>query len=71
MFTILKNSFISDYSVTGNSAFETAQNLQGATNVIHLMSRHRVRFSWETHYVGDVRFVSVLELFFFSNNMIL
>lgn len=42
----------------GNSAFETAQHLQGATNLIHLVSRNRVRFSWETHYVGDVRAVN-------------
>lgn len=42
----------------GNSAFETAQHLAGATNYIHMMSRERLRLSWETHYVGDVRAVN-------------
>eukprot|EP00112_Aurelia_sp_Birch-Aquarium-sp1_P001826 Seg1198.6 transcript_id=Seg1198.6/GoldUCD/mRNA.D3Y31 product="FAD-dependent oxidoreductase domain-containing protein 2" protein_id=Seg1198.6/GoldUCD/D3Y31 len=42
----------------GNSAFETAQHLAGAANYIHMMSRERLRLSWETHYVGDVRAVN-------------
>ncbi|XP_065066498.1 FAD-dependent oxidoreductase domain-containing protein 2-like isoform X3 [Rhopilema esculentum] len=42
----------------GNSAFETAQHLAGAANYIHMMSRERARFSWETHYVGDLRAVN-------------
>eukprot|EP00794_Sanderia_malayensis_P008736 gene8736-9669_t len=42
----------------GNSAFETAQSLAGAANYIHMMSRERLRFAWETHYVGDVRAVN-------------
>jgi len=42
----------------GNSGFETAQHLAGAANYIHMMSRERLRFSWETHYVGDLRAVN-------------
>ncbi|XP_057310972.1 FAD-dependent oxidoreductase domain-containing protein 2-like [Hydractinia symbiolongicarpus] len=42
----------------GNSGFETAQHLLGSTNLIHMLSRHRLRLSWETHYVGDVRAVN-------------
>ncbi|XP_051045259.1 FAD-dependent oxidoreductase domain-containing protein 2 isoform X2 [Phodopus roborovskii] len=39
----------------GNSAFETAENILGVTNFVHMLSRSRVRLSWATHYVGDVR----------------
>lgn len=39
----------------GNSAFETAENILGVTNFIHMVSRSRVRLSWATHYVGDLR----------------
>ncbi|XP_055230522.1 FAD-dependent oxidoreductase domain-containing protein 2 isoform X2 [Gorilla gorilla gorilla] len=39
----------------GNSAFETAENILGVTNFIHMLSRSRVRLSWATHYVGDLR----------------
>lgn len=42
----------------GNSGFETAQHLLGATSITHMMSRSRLRLSWETHYVGDVRAVN-------------
>lgn len=42
----------------GNSGFETAQNLLASTNLMHMMSRGRLRLSWETHYVGDVRAVN-------------
>ncbi|CAH3194438.1 unnamed protein product [Porites evermanni] len=42
----------------GNSAFETAENIMGATNLIHMFARSRVRLSWETHYVGDLRAVN-------------
>ncbi|KAM9229551.1 FAD-dependent oxidoreductase domain-containing protein 2 isoform 2-T2 [Dugong dugon] len=38
----------------GNSAFETAENILGVTNFIHMLSRSRVRLSWATHYVGDL-----------------
>ncbi|XP_051015860.1 FAD-dependent oxidoreductase domain-containing protein 2 isoform X1 [Acomys russatus] len=42
----------------GNSAFETAENILGVTNFVHMLSRSRVRLSWATHYVGDVRAVN-------------
>nr|CAB3246962.1 FAD-dependent oxidoreductase domain-containing protein 2-like [Phallusia mammillata] len=42
----------------GNSAFETAQHIMGSTNVIHMMARSRVKLSWATHYVGDLRAVN-------------
>ncbi|KAJ8317913.1 hypothetical protein KUTeg_003004 [Tegillarca granosa] len=42
----------------GNSAFETANSIYGATNVIHMVGRSRVRLAWATHYVGDLRAVN-------------
>ncbi|MEE6511952.1 hypothetical protein FKM82_018845 [Ascaphus truei] len=39
----------------GNAAFETAENILGVTNFIHMIGRSRVRLSWATHYVGDLR----------------
>ncbi|XP_066917263.1 FAD-dependent oxidoreductase domain-containing protein 2-like [Clytia hemisphaerica] len=42
----------------GNSGFETAQHLLGYTSITHMISRSRLKFSWETHYVGDVRAVN-------------
>ncbi|XP_078388208.1 FAD-dependent oxidoreductase domain-containing protein 2 [Cetorhinus maximus] len=42
----------------GNAAFETADNILGMTNFIHMLSRSRVRLAWATHYVGDVRAVN-------------
>ncbi|KAL4240447.1 FAD-dependent oxidoreductase domain-containing protein 2 [Mactra antiquata] len=42
----------------GNSAFETATHIYGATNLIHMVARSRVRLSWATHYVGDLRAVN-------------
>nr|KAG5709729.1 hypothetical protein BaRGS_027754 [Batillaria attramentaria] len=42
----------------GNAAFEVADGIYGATNLIHMVSRSRVRLSWETHYVGDLRAVN-------------
>ncbi|KAG9483412.1 hypothetical protein GDO78_009367 [Eleutherodactylus coqui] len=42
----------------GNSAFETADNILGSTNFIHMIGRSRVRLSWSTHYVGDLRAVN-------------
>ena len=39
----------------GNSAFETADHIGGHTALIHMLSRSRVRLSWSTHYVGDLR----------------
>ncbi|XP_044157209.1 FAD-dependent oxidoreductase domain-containing protein 2 isoform X4 [Bufo gargarizans] len=43
----------------GNSAFETAQNILSSTNFIHMIGRSRVRLSWSTHYVGDLRSVKL------------
>ncbi|XP_017658248.1 FAD-dependent oxidoreductase domain-containing protein 2 isoform X2 [Nannospalax galili] len=42
----------------GNSAFETAENILGVTNFVHMLSRSRVRLSWATHYVGDIRAIN-------------
>lgn len=42
----------------GNAAFEVADGIYGVTNLIHMVSRSRVRLSWETHYVGDLRAVN-------------
>lgn len=42
----------------GNAAYETASAIYGSTNVIHMMGRSRVRLSWSTHYVGDLRAVN-------------
>ncbi|XP_031575039.1 FAD-dependent oxidoreductase domain-containing protein 2-like [Actinia tenebrosa] len=42
----------------GNSGFETAAGILGSTNHIHMFSRSRLRLSWETHYVGDLRAVN-------------
>ncbi|XP_030062661.1 FAD-dependent oxidoreductase domain-containing protein 2 [Microcaecilia unicolor] len=42
----------------GNSAFETAENIKGVTNFLHLVGRSRVRLSWSTHYVGDLRAIN-------------
>ncbi|XP_039209030.1 FAD-dependent oxidoreductase domain-containing protein 2 [Crotalus tigris] len=42
----------------GNSAFETAENILGVTNFVHMVGRSRVRLSWATHYVGDLRAVN-------------
>ncbi|XP_031575280.1 FAD-dependent oxidoreductase domain-containing protein 2-like [Actinia tenebrosa] len=42
----------------GNSAFETADSIMGATNLIHMVARSRVRLAWETHYVGDLRAIN-------------
>lgn len=41
----------------GNSAFETAQAIYDRTNYVHMIGRHRIRLAWETHYVGDIRYV--------------
>nr|XP_028601489.1 FAD-dependent oxidoreductase domain-containing protein 2 isoform X1 [Podarcis muralis]XP_028601490.1 FAD-dependent oxidoreductase domain-containing protein 2 isoform X1 [Podarcis muralis] len=42
----------------GNSAFETAENILGVTNFVHMVGRSRVRLSWATHYVGDLRAIN-------------
>ncbi|XP_069510476.1 FAD-dependent oxidoreductase domain-containing protein 2 [Ambystoma mexicanum] len=42
----------------GNAAFETADNILGTANFLHLLGRSRVRLSWSTHYVGDLRAIN-------------
>ncbi|XP_069087281.1 FAD-dependent oxidoreductase domain-containing protein 2 [Pleurodeles waltl] len=42
----------------GNAAFETADNILGVTNFLHMLGRSRVRLSWATHYVGDLRAIN-------------
>ena len=40
---------------TGNAAFETVDMLSGCAASMHLIFKNKPRFSWQTHYVGDVR----------------
>ena len=40
---------------SGNSAFETADLLSACAHSTNLVYKHRPRFSFLTHYVGDVR----------------
>ena len=42
----------------GNSAFETADNLIGVTELLHLVSPNPLKFAWKTHYVGHLRAVN-------------
>jgi len=42
----------------GNAAFEVADRIYGSTNYVHMIGRSRVRLSWSTHYVGDLRGVN-------------
>ncbi|XP_006816538.1 FAD-dependent oxidoreductase domain-containing protein 2-like [Saccoglossus kowalevskii] len=42
----------------GNSGFETADYIMGATNFIHILSRTQYKLAWNTHYVGDLRAVN-------------
>jgi len=42
----------------GNAAFETAAAIQDESAFTHLLSRHRLRLAWATHYVGDLRAVN-------------
>lgn len=42
----------------GNSALETADNLVGATSLLHVVSPNSVRMAWKTHYVGDLRAIN-------------
>lgn len=43
---------------SGNSGFETAQNIVGSAAYIHLASRSRVKHAYQTHYVGDLRAIN-------------
>jgi acyl-CoA synthetase (AMP-forming)/AMP-acid ligase II/thioredoxin reductase/acyl carrier protein len=42
----------------GNSAFETADNLIGTTELIHLASPDPIKMAWKTHFVGHLRAVN-------------
>jgi len=42
----------------GNAGFETAQAVYGRAARVHLVSRSRLKMSWETHYVGHIRGVN-------------
>ncbi|XP_037073731.1 FAD-dependent oxidoreductase domain-containing protein 2-like [Pollicipes pollicipes] len=42
----------------GNAAFETASNISGHTNLVHMVARSRARLAWSTHYVGDLRAIN-------------
>ncbi len=39
----------------GNSAFETAEGLIGATSTTHICSPHPITMAWNSHYVGNLR----------------
>ena len=43
---------------SGNSGFETAQNIVGSAAYIHMASRSRVKQAYQTHYVGDLRAIN-------------
>ncbi|EGD77710.1 foxred2 protein [Salpingoeca rosetta] len=42
----------------GNSAFEVANNISGVANFVEMCSRNPPKFSWQTHYAGDVRSIN-------------
>lgn len=42
----------------GNTAHEVANSLIPYANFIHMGGRSRVRLSWATHYVGDLRAIN-------------
>ncbi|MDY6802257.1 MAG: NAD(P)-binding domain-containing protein [Cyanobacteriota bacterium] len=42
----------------GNSAFETADYLSGTAAFVHILTKHPVKFAWDTHFVGDLRAVN-------------
>ena len=44
------------FSGRGNTGFEVAESIYGNTNFIHMIGKSRIRLSWQTHYVGDIRY---------------
>ena len=40
---------------SGNAAFEVADMLASCAAGVHILCKNKPRFSWQTHYVGDVR----------------
>lgn len=45
----------------GNSAFETAQSILGKASRVHMLSSSPVRLAWQTHYVGDLRYRTLMQ----------
>ncbi|HTJ69647.1 MAG TPA: NAD(P)-binding domain-containing protein [Actinospica sp.] len=43
---------------SGNSAFETADNLVAHAGTIHVAARQGIRLAWHTHFVGHLRAVN-------------
>jgi len=42
----------------GNAALETANRIFNVTKQVHVIGRRPARFSWMSHYVGDIRAVN-------------
>ncbi|XP_070561494.1 FAD-dependent oxidoreductase domain-containing protein 2-like [Ptychodera flava] len=42
----------------GNSAFETANHLAGHASVVHMFGDRKLKYAWETHFVGDLRAIN-------------
>ena len=40
---------------SGNAAFESIDMLSGCAAAVHMIYKNKPKFSWQTHYVGDVR----------------
>jgi hypothetical protein len=46
----------------GNAAFETWKAIMDDAAYVHIHGKSRIRFAWETHYVGDLRSVNTLPI---------
>jgi hypothetical protein len=46
----------------GNAGFETWKAIMEDAAYVHIHGRSRIRFAWETHYVGDLRSVNTLPI---------
>ncbi|XP_070561492.1 FAD-dependent oxidoreductase domain-containing protein 2-like isoform X1 [Ptychodera flava] len=42
----------------GNSAFEAANNLAGHASLVHIFGDRKLKYAWETHFVGDLRAIN-------------
>lgn len=40
----------------GNSAFETAHNISDSAAIVHIAFNKRIKFAWNTHFVGKFLF---------------
>ncbi|XP_070560895.1 FAD-dependent oxidoreductase domain-containing protein 2-like [Ptychodera flava] len=49
----------------GNSAFEVADHLAGHAALIHIFGEKKIKYAWDTHFVGDLRAVNnnVLDMY--------